>query len=537
LSDRSICVYARRTLRLALLVLTAALFASSCGKRERAATPARDTLYRHLLGDPATLDPVTTTEENGLLVEEMLFRPLVGFDAERRFVPALATSWTVSEDGTTYEFRLDPAARWEDGSAVTSDDVRFTLDRILDPKVPALTWRAPLEDLAAVETPDQTTVVLRFSRPYAERLWALALPIVSAKAYQSAPQSADRAPVGSGPYRLESWQANAQIVLVRRDDAKESGAAYRRIVFRVLPDASVAYRAGLRGELDEFRVLRSLRASAETSPEFTARARLMKVPQFLEVLVLWNTRVPALVDPRVRVALSRAWNRQEAARGLYPPDGAALISGPYPPGAAENAPDVAPPPFDPAGAETLLDEAGWRRGADGKRRKEGKVLSIELVFPAAQTITGQIAEILRAAYERIGVELVARPLEWAALSERTDAGEFEATLTARLFLPPNLDPYPFYHSSQKPPAGQNTGSYRNAEADALMEKARTELDSGKRLELYRAIHRVMAADPPADFLWGADQYWGVSKSVDGVAVSPVGLFHFLPGPLAWRPVP
>ena len=68
-----------------------------------------------------------------------------------------------------------------------------------------------------------------------------------------------------------------------------------------------------------------------------------------------------------------------------------------------------------------------------------------------------------------------------------------------------------------------------------MKAARHEMDDAKRLELYRQIHRILAADPPADFLWDADQYWGVSRRLDGVQTSPVGLFHFLPGPLAWLP--
>ena len=68
-----------------------------------------------------------------------------------------------------------------------------------------------------------------------------------------------------------------------------------------------------------------------------------------------------------------------------------------------------------------------------------------------------------------------------------------------------------------------------------MEAARREMDAGRRLELYRQVHRLLAADPPADFLWGADQYWGVSKSLADVEVSPLGLFHFVPGPLGWKP--
>ncbi len=68
-----------------------------------------------------------------------------------------------------------------------------------------------------------------------------------------------------------------------------------------------------------------------------------------------------------------------------------------------------------------------------------------------------------------------------------------------------------------------------------MDAVRHEMDETKRLELYRQTHRLLVADPPADFLWGADQYWGISRQLEGVEVSPLGLFHFLPGPLGWRP--
>src|SRR5207237_1395245 len=84
--------------------------------------------------------------------------------------------------------------------------------------------------------------------------------------------------------------------------------------------------------------------------------------------------------------------------------------------------------------------------------------------------------------------------------------------------------------------GQNSGFYRNAKADRAMEAARRETDAARRLAFYREVDRLLAADPPADFLWGADQFWGLSRKLTGVAVSSLGLFHFLPGPLGWRPV-
>ncbi len=521
----------KRTSRiLAVLGVCAAL---SCS-RPTPQAPAKEVLFRHLDGNPPTLDPTTTNEEFGLRIEEMIFRPLIGIDRERRFVPALATSWTPSPDGLAYDFRLDPNARWENGSAVTSADVAFTIERVRDPKVPAFNWRWGFEDVVAVETPDPSRLTLRFRRPYAERLLAFNMPIVSAAAY-ARPSEVDREPVGSGPYRLESWQPNQKLTLVRRKDASDSVAPFRKMVFRVIPDNAVRFQAGARGELDEFKVTRDQRPVAERSADFTSRNRILKAPQFLVAMVVWNCRNPLLADARVRRALSMAWPRAQTALRLYPPDGAALLSGPYPAGARENAPEVRPPSHDPQASVRLLEEAGLSMGSDGFRHRGGRRASLELLHPAGLAIYANLAEILRTAFAKVGIELTTRPLDWASFAQRAAAGEFDAQVFTNTFLPPNLDPYPFYHSSQAPPRGQNSGFYRNPEADRVMEAAEREMDDARRLELYRQVHRLLAADPPADFLWSADQYWAVSKKLSGVETSPLGLFHFLPGPLAWRP--
>jgi peptide/nickel transport system substrate-binding protein len=521
-----------------ILAVLGVLAALSCGRPAPSAS-ARTTLLRHLMGDPLSLDPTTSTEEPGLLVAAMIFRPLIGIDGQRNPVPALASSWTVSPDGLSYEIRLDPRYTWESGAPVTSDDVRFTVERVRNPKVAALTWRAGLEDLAAIETPDAATVRLRFSKPSADRMLAFDLPIVSAAAFGHAKDEAEnsRKPVGSGPYRLESWESNQKLRLVRRDGAGNADARFDEIVFRVIPDGAVRYQAGLRGELDEFRLSRDQKKAAEASADFLSRFRILKAPQFLEALLIWNCRGPFLSDPRVRLALAHAWPREETAKRLYPPDGAALASGPYPPGVPENAPGLAPPSYDAAESVRLLEEAGWKAGPDRIRRKGGKKASIEMLHPTGQAIYTSVGEIFRSAYEQVGVQLVMRPLDWAAFSERAQAGEFDVQFAARIFFPPSLDPYPFFHSGQWPPKGENSGFYKNAEADRLMDAARAELDAARRLELYRQVARVFAADPPADFLWGADQYWAMSRRVDEVEVTPLGIFHFLAGPLGWRPAP
>lgn len=526
----------RPLVRILAVCLAASLAAPGCRRRESAAPAVSDTLVRHLDGDASTLDPIVTAEELAMRVEDLIFRPLIGLDKERRFVPSIATSWAVSSDGLAYDLRLDPKARWEDGKPVTSEDVAYTIDRVRDPKIPAVIWKWGFDDVKSVETPDPTTVIVRFAAPNAERLFAFTLPVVSAAAYRKG-TGLDRQPVGTGPYRLESWTANQRIVLVRRADADASVDRFARIVFRIIPDGAVRFRAGSAGELDEFRVSRDERVAAGQSKAFLAKNRILKAPQFGVVLLRWNMKNPLLADVRVRLALAHCWNREEAAKRLYPPDGASLLSGPYPAGAPENAPEVRPVRYDPGESERLLDAAGWKPGPDGVRRKGGKRLSFEILYPGPHAMSATISEIVRSAAQKVGIEILPRPLDWAAYAQRFAAGEFDLSPTGQQFIPPHLDQYTYFHSSEAPPEGENTGFYRNPAVDRALEAARRELDPAKRLELQREVHRLLAADPPCDFLWSVDQYWAVSTRLAGVEISPMGLFHFLPGPFAWKPGP
>ncbi|MEO8191996.1 MAG: ABC transporter substrate-binding protein [Acidobacteriota bacterium] len=521
---------------LSLVMLSAAAL-PSCARRPSAPAAAPlDTLTRHLDGDPPSLEPLTTTDELTIRVTEMIFRPLIGLDKTRRFVPSLAASWAASSDGLVYDIRLDPKATWEDGTPVTSQDVAFTIERVRDPRIPAITWRGLFDDLQAVETPDPSTVIVRFSKQYSQRLFAFTLPIVSAAAYRRG-TGLDRQPVGSGPYRLESWTPNQKIVLLRRADADPKQIAFQRVVFRVLPDSAVRFRAGSAGELDEFRISRDQRISASKSPEFAKRNRIEKAPQFSVTLLVWNVRNPWLADPRVRLALSHGLDRREMAKRLYPPEGAALVSGPFPAGTPENAPEVPPVSYDPGESARLLDAAGLRLGLDGFRQKAGRRVSLEILYPGAQPMSTSLVEIFTAAAKKLGIEILPRPIDWAAFVQRFSAGEFEIAPNGQQYLPPNVDQFPYVHSSQAPPQGENAGFYRNPSVDRAVEAVRAEPDERRRIELYRQVHRLLAADPPADYLWSTDQYWGLSTRLDGVEVSPIGLFHFLPGPLAWRAIP
>ena len=516
-------------------VAAALLAALAAAPVSRGAGPAR-TLQAHLEAEPATLDPLLTTDLSGLIVEDLLFTPLVALDRNLAPAPGLARSWRVSPDRRTLEFELDPSATFDDGRPVTAGDVRFTIARIRDPRVAALARRADFEDFEAIDVLSASSVRVRFSRAYSERLLAFNLPIVPAHVFARGAGAAaafGRKPVGNGPFRFVRWDPARAIVVERRPGPAGRAAGVERVIFRILPDPATRVNAGARGELDEFRVSPQFLDRMSADRRLASRFRLLPVPRLAQTSITWNCRRPSLSDRRTRRALGLAIPRRRIIDALFG-GRAREVSGPFPAGVVENAPDVAPLPYAPRSAGELLAEAGYRPGRAGKLAKGGRPLEFDLSIPSGHPVSRQIAEVLQQEYSRLGVRMGIQPLDWPALSARLDAGDFDAVLSETVFLPPNLDPYPAFHSSQVPPNGQNTGFYADRDTDRLLEEARAEADPERRLRAYRAVHRRLAEEQPHVFLFTLDSLWAIHRDLESVETSPLGLSHFRPGRLAWR---
>jgi peptide/nickel transport system substrate-binding protein len=515
-------------------LLCAALGEGVAARPEPGKGARADLLQAHLESEPATLDPILAIDTSGFVVQSLLFTPLVAFDRNLAPVAGLARSWSISRDSKTFLFELDPEASFDDGFPVTASDVRFTIARIRDPNVPAVARKSDFEDLQGVEVLTPRRVQVSFSRPYSERLLAFHLPVLPEHVFrrgERATREFGRRPVGNGAYRFVRWDPARAIVLERRRD-RGGEAGIGRVTFRILPEPATWINAGLRGELDEVRVPHSAAVRLERNARRASRFRLIAVPRLAQSYVVWNCRHPFLREAAARRALGYAIPAANIVESLYR-GRARLVSGPYPAGVVENAPDVPPLPYRPDRAAELLAQAGWRRDR-GTIAKAGRRAAFDLMIPAGQNASRSIAEILRSEYAKLGVTMGIDALEWPALSARLESGEFDACLSETSFYPPNLDPYVAFHSSQTPPNGQNTGFYRNPAVDRILEAVRAEGNHEKRLALYREIHRLLAADQPNAFLFTVDATWAVHRDLAGVETSPLGLALFQPGLRAWR---
>ena len=504
--------------------------------RAHAEVPAR-TLTRRLFGEPGTLNAVLQTDVPEQLVLAYVSRNLFDFDAGLRLVPGLAERIDASPDGLVYTITLRPDAVWEDGIPVTPADAVFTIRKIADPATPSPLFKPLFEDFVSAEEVSDRSFRVAFRKPYAYRAMSFVLPLLPVRRFAGVPFDTapeNRKPLANGPYRVAAWKPQESILLERNPKAWGPPAFFDRILFRILPENDVAYRALVAGSLDETLMDASLKDRAAGDGGFAACCRVVEFYDLDYSYIALDTRLPFFSDARVRRALTMLLDREGIASHLYR-GSARVISGPWAPESPAYDPAVAPLPFDPAAAGKLLDEAGWRdTNRNGIRDRGGREFDFELLVSSGNTIGREIDETFASELARAGIRARVRTLEWASFVERLDSGSFEAASLASSAPDPNPDPYAYWHSSQWPPRGLNSGYYRNAEADRLMDQARTELDEGKRLALYHRLHRIFRDDAPAIFVVNSTKKYGLRRNLEGVESSPLGLFAIWPGPLGWR---
>ena len=297
-------------MRRALLALV--LAASACGpvgkEQERV-------LYRRLEGEPQTLNPVVSTSDPDLVVIALLQRNLLDYDEKLNLVPGLAESVEPDPAHLVYTIRLREGARWEDGTPISSDDVKATLEAIVDPKTPALYRKSFFADLEKVETVDARTARATFRRAYPAQRDAFNLPLLPAKLYRGtdvASNPANRKPLASGPFRLASWEGGT-LRLVRNTQYFGDPPAFEQVVFRTVPESASAVQGLLAGALDESRLTAVQRKEAAAS----GHVREFVYDELAYTYFAWNNRLPQFDDARVRRALTMLTDREAIARSLY----------------------------------------------------------------------------------------------------------------------------------------------------------------------------------------------------------------------------
>ena len=509
-------------MRLAAAALACVLIGAGCSSNRGVEEPG--TVNFLIESMPANLDPRIGTDAQSQHLDGLIFDSLLAHDAQMNIVADLAERWE-ARDPLTYVFHLRQGVKFHDGRPLSSADVKFTFDSILDGTVKT-PKRGAFRMVTAVEDPDDSTVVFHLREPYASFLWNLTKPGVGIVPRGSGPEIAQK-PIGTGPFQFVNAITDQEIVLQRNlsyfGDAGEAVGVrgnVERVRFRIVPDAIVRALELRKGSADV--------AINSLSPDMVvtlAKERGIvadEQPGTTIAYVGFNLEDPILAHREVRQALAYATDRATLIKYLMRGQ-ARAASSLLPPNHWAYDPDVRQYDFDPARAEQLLDAAGFKRGAGGVRfRLEFKTSTEEYSRLLSEAISDE--------WRRVGVAVELRPLEFATFYADLQRGSFQ--VSAQRWVGGNNDPDIFesvFSSKKIPPNGSNRGHYRNPKLDALIDRARMEMDRERRKALLWEIQRIVAEDEPYINLWYPDNVCVHRERLTNILIPPAGDYDFIEG--------
>ncbi|MCK8602723.1 peptide-binding protein [Desulfoferrobacter suflitae] len=503
------------------------LLLSSCSDSRNATAFNKDWLITHLSAEPATLNPITSTDAYASNINDYIYESLLKRDEKTmELVPVLADSWDISADHLTYTFHLKKDIRWQDGHPFTANDILFSFERIRDPKVDSAHLRNYYQDIDRLEVIDDHTVRYHYRIPYFRALeFCGGIPIVAAHLFSETEDfnqsPIGRSPLGTGPFRFLKWDTGKEIVLVRNEQYWGEKPKLERVVFKVITDSTVALQVLKKGGLD-LMSLRPIQWVKQTGSErFHKNFRKIKYYLPTYSYVGWNLRRPMFSDRRVRQAMTMLVNRESILKELLFGLGTIVTGNFYINSPAYNR-YIQPYPYDPEGAVALLKAAGWEdHDGDGVLDKDGAPFSFEFLISAGSKFAEQLATIMQENLKQVGIQMGIRKLEWAVFIQNIQQHQFDAC-TLAWSLSWESDPFQLWHSSQAE-KGSNFVGFKNAEADAIIETARKEFDAAKRNVLFHRFHEIIHEEQPYTFLFTTEALVAVARRFQNVQVYPMGL--------------
>ncbi|WP_138466755.1 ABC transporter substrate-binding protein [Poseidonocella sp. HB161398] len=472
------------------------------------------------IAEPKSLDPAAVTAVNDFRILVNLYEGLVKYEpGTLEVAPALATDWTISEDGTEYTFTLREGVTFHDGTPFDAGAVKFNFDRMLDESHPFHdTGPFPLafffSAVESVEAVDPLTVKFTLSEPYAPFLSNLAYPtglIVLPAAVEAAGADFGRAPVGTGPFKFAEWRSNEAVVIEKNPDYWGDPAGTEAVVFRPITDANTRVAEMLAGGIDMMVEVPPVALSQFQSDDFTVSEQAGPHLWFL----ILNAKDGPFADKRVRQAANYAINK-EALVGDVLEGTAEVAAGPTPPAFAWAHDDALEPyPYDPDRARELLAEAG----------AEGATLT----FYVTEGGSGMLDPVpmgtaIQADLNAVGLDVKIETYEWNTFLGEVNPGlEGKADMAEMAWMTNDPDTLPFLAlrtDAWPDKGGFNSGYYSNPEVDALLEKARVSTDQGERAELYKQMQQIVHDDAPWVFVANWKQNAVTSSRVENFSLEP-----------------
>lgn len=448
----------------------------------------------------ASLDPHVYVGTTGKVINLCIYNSLLGFNKKAELVPGLAESWETPDPKTTV-FRLRKGVRFHRGQPFSAGDVKYSLERILDPASGA-TLRANLEGLR-VTIVDDYTVKIEQEEPNTSLLSVLAMPeasIISEEWMNTKPNIKVEAN-GTGPFMLVEYEPKVRAVVKRNPNYFEKGLPYLdQVEFRMISNSDAR--------------VNSLRTRAVDMIEFVPWKDIdvVKREKGIEVqtaggafMNLWfNATKKPFDDSRVRRAVAYAIDRDAISEAAFFGHGSPLFGPPTPPEAWYYNRDLAKAfSYDPEKAKKLLAEARYPKG-----------FKVELLVYQGLTIYTQTAQIVQANLKEVGINAEIKLLEWATQVDRKNKGDFDFLIWGVNIKLQDPDVYSYYFGSQSTYWAKPIG-FVDEKIEALLEKGRKTTDTEKRKQIYHELEKRILELSPWAFINWRDQAQAYVDTIKG----------------------
>lgn len=504
------CIALRRTIIQIGLIVLVGLPLLSCSSK-----PDLNTLVMIIESSPTNLDPRVGIDAQSERIDELIFDALLTRDEHLNVQPGLAERWEIP-DPLTYIFHLHSGVKFHDGKPLTSRDVKWTFDSLLQGKIRS-TKTSTYRFVSHIEAPDDLTVTFHLTEPSGTLLWNLSEGAIGVVPAGSGDEVSGK-PIGSGPFRFVSADQDKDVVLERNPDYWGVKAHVSRLRFLVVPDMTTQALELQKGSADI--AINALTPDMVLTLQHESKLEVLHAPGTVLAYIAFNLRDPILKDVRVRQALAYGINRQPfieyLLRGFAQPASSTL-----PVQSWAYTGDVHTYPYDPGKAREILDAAGYMQ-------RNGVRFHLTMKTSTDENTRLMVA-VLQQQLRDLGIQLDIRTFEFATFYSYVTKGQFQI-YSLRWVGGSNEDPDIFeyaFHSARVPPKGANRSFYMNPRVDTLVDQARAETEQSKRKQMYVEIQRILADDLPYINLWYLDNVLVHTRRVKNLMLNPPGNYNFL----------
>lgn len=493
------------------LVLTAVIFAG-CGKKNDSGQPQAakqvqkgGQLVYGSLQEPNSLNPLLSDLMATAEIGRLVFSGLLTNDEKGQWVPDLAMevptrqNGGVSSDGLAITYRLRPGVTWHDGVPFSAQDVKFTWNLIMNGQNKVVIQEG-YNQIAAIDTPDNQTVIIRFKEYYAPYL-TLFSTILPKHILEGSPDisksSFNRNPIGTGPFKLKDWKIAESITFEANSAYFLGRPTLDTILYKIIPDTNILITQLKSGDID---LVNNIVPTQLDQVKAIANVRTVITPGMVWEHLDFNLDNSLFQDVRVRQAIQLAIDRPAIVSAALRNVGGVALTDQPPFSWAYNS-SIKAAGRDINGARELLTQAGWVPGADGIFAKDGRKLAFTLVTTSGNKMREAVAQQLVQQMKEAGIFLQVQYADVPGFfADVLKNRRFEAAMYAWVA---GIDPENsrLWHSKAIPGRsngydGQNYGGWRNPEIDKLTEMGKMTVDTEQRQQIYFRIQEIMVQEVP-----------------------------------------